>query len=107
MIIEGAGEVEAPGFHPTQPHATELISRPLTKERTRWGEHHGPLRTFSSLQDREGPDGLSRVGGAPASRYRKDTLGSDRWLQSREFGVCPSRCSRKVNVGQAPSPHDS
>ena len=43
----------------------------------------------------------------PASRYHKDTLESDRWLQSREFGVCPSRRSRKVNVGQAPSPHYS
>lgn len=38
----------------------------------------------------------------PASRYRKDTLGSDLWLQSREFGVGPSRRSRKVNIGEAP-----
>jgi len=34
----------------------------------------------------------------PASRYRKDTLASDQWLHSREFGVCTSR-ERKVNVG--------
>jgi hypothetical protein len=38
----------------------------------------------------------------PASRYRKDTLGSDRWLQSREIGACPSHRSRTVNVGRAP-----
>jgi len=33
------------------------------------------------------------------SQYHKDMLGSDLRRQRREFGVDPSRCSRKVNVG--------
>jgi len=34
------------------------------------------------------------------SRYHKDMLGNDRREQSREFGVCQSHRSRKVDIGQ-------
>jgi hypothetical protein len=96
--LSGAGEVEAPGFYPAPVSGDGIHRRPPTKGRTRRGENPSTIRTRTDIEDCEGVTAYREQVVCSASRYRKDTLGSDQWLQSRGSGVCMSR-RRKVTVG--------